>query len=30
MALVISDLQTVRWDAALKDPMEKQHKHDQP
>lgn len=29
MALVIGDLQTVRWDAALKEPMEKQQECDQ-
>lgn len=30
MALVIGDLQTVRWDAALKESMEKQQECDQP
>lgn len=29
MALVIGDLQRVRGDAALKEPTEKQHEHDQ-
>lgn len=29
MALVIGDLQRARGDAALKEPTEKQHEHDQ-